>query len=187
MPFFSLHHFLIFTGMLLLLGAFAQAGVAATPSLELNGNFTPPRVHNISNHPFPPSYVIPNSNPRVILKIKQPTRYDPLDYSRVTYLVIHGLNSLVRETIRAHGDDAIPEQGMLYSWLDTAIYATSHLPGTVELTYGVTATLLRGMWEIVALYGANGLDMDVYIGRYDPAHYRGQLTLYRTVISKDTA
>ena len=186
MPFFSLHHFLIFTGMLLLLGAFAQADVAATPSLELGGNFTLPKVHNISNNGFPPSYVITNTNPRVILKI-QPTRYDPLDYYRITYLVIHGLNSLVRETIRSHGDNAIPEEGMLYRWLNTAIYAKSHLPGTLDLTYGVTATLLRGIWEIVSLYGANGLEMDVYVGRFDPAHYRGQLTLYRSAISKDTA
>ena len=184
MPFFSLHHYLLLAGMLLFLGSFAQADVAATPSLELNG--TLPRLHNISNNDFPSSYVIGNTNPRVILKIQQ-TWYDPLDSSRVAYLVIRGLNSLVQDTIRSHGDNAIPEEGILYSWLGTAIYARSHLPGTLDLTYGVTATLLRGIWEIVSLYGANVLHMDVYVGRFDPAHYRGQLALYRTANTKDTA
>lgn len=102
-------------------------------------------------------------------------------------MVIHGLNTLVQETIRSHGDNPIPRQGIRYGWLDVAVYARSHLPGTLDLTYGVTATLLRGIWEIAALYGANVLNMDVYIGSYDAAHYRGQLALYRTAVSKETA
>ena len=172
--------------MLLSLDFFAQAGVAATPSLELSGNFTLPGSHNISNNRFPPRYLIPNTNPRIILQI-QPTVYNPLDYSRVTYLVIHGLNTLVQETILSHGDNTIPEQGLRYGWYDIGVCAKSHLPGTLDLTYGITATLLRGIWEIAALFGANVLNMDVYIGRCDAAHYRGQLALYRTAVSKDTA
>ena len=188
MPFFSLHYVLIFARMLLSLGSFAQSGVAATPSLELSGNFTLPRLHNISNNGFPPRYIIPNTNPLIFLQI-QPTMDDPLDFSDLTYLVVISLSSLVLDTIRSHGDNAIPEDGMLYVWHKTAVYAKSHLPGTVDLTYGITASLLRGTWEIVSLYGANALHMDVYVGRCDAAGYRGQISLYlyRTAVSKETA
>ena len=186
MPFLSLHHFLILAGTLLLLDSFAQAGVAAVSSSDLSGNFTLPGLHNSSNYGFPPTYIIPNANPRVIIKI-QPTTPDPLDYSRVTTLVLYGLNSLVQETIRSHGDNAIPEQGMFYTWLNTAVYVQSHLPGTLDLTYGTTATLLTGIWEIVSLYGANVLHMDVFVGRYDEAHYRGRVALYQIAPSKDSA
>ena len=176
----------MFAGMLLSLGSFAQADLPATPSLELSGNFTPPRVHNISNLGLPPQYFIPNTNPRIILQI-QPLRPDPLDYFRVNYLIIRGLNALVQETIRAHGDNTIPESGMLYVSQHTAIFAMSHLPGTLDLTYGICATLLRGIWEIVTLYGASVLNMDVYIGSYDAAHYRGKIALYPTSVPGDTA
>ena len=102
-------------------------------------------------------------------------------------MVIIALNSLVLETIRSHGDNAIPELGMLYVWYNVAIYAKSHLSGTVDLTYGILASLLRGIWEIVSLYGANVLHMDVYVGGPDVANYRGQLALYRRAFSKETA
>ena len=139
----------------------------------------------MSNYGYPPSYIIPDSNPKTILTIQR-TGNDPLDYVAVTYMVIHGLDALVQETIRSHGDRAIPEQGMRFLWLNTAILAKSHLPGTLDLTYGVMATLLRGIWEIVSLWGANALDMEVFTGTDDEAHHRGRLTLYRTAVSKET-
>ena len=186
MPFFSLHHSLLLAGILIFLGSFGQAAVAATPSLELSGNFTLSGLHNLSNIIFPPSYTITNTNPPITLRI-QPTRHAPLIYQKVTYAVVHGLRSLVQDTIRSHGDNAIPENGKLYSWLDTAIYVKSHLPGTLDLTYGNTATLLLGLWELVTLFGAYELDMDVYIGRQDETGYRGQLALYSTIGSRETA
>ena len=68
-----------------------------------------------------------------------------------------------------------------------AVFVKSHLPGTQELTYGILARLLRGMWEITTLFGSCELDMEVYVGGQGEAHYRGHLALYVTGNSRETA
>ena len=75
---------------------------------------------------------------------------------------------------------------MVFSWDNAVIAARSHLPGTLDLTYGTMATLLRGIWEITTLHGSCELDMEVYIGGQDPAHYRGHLALYSMEGSRKT-
>lgn len=69
-----------------------------------------------------------------------------------------------------------------------AVSVKSYLPGTLELTYGTTATLLRGIWEIPMLYGgACELDMGVFLGKQDAAHYRGHLALSLIETTRETA
>ena len=66
---------------------------------------------------------------------------------------------------------------MSFNSNNAAIIANSYSPGTRDLTYGTMAALLRGIWEITALFGSCELDMEVYSGRQDDAHYRGHIAL----------
>ena len=63
----------------------------------------------------------------------------------------------------------------------------SHLPGALDLTLGTTAAVLRGIWEIVATYGSRELEIDVYVGRQDAAHYQGSCALYTTASTREVA
>ena len=119
----------------------------------------------------PSSYIIPDSNPLIILQIN-PGRYETLNLYSVLCLVVRGLEGLVQQTIQNHGDSALPEEGMHVRRDNLAISVKSNVPGGLEITYGTTATLLRGIWEITMLYGACELDMEVVWGKQDEAHHR---------------
>lgn len=95
-------------------------------------------------------------------------------------MIVHGLDSLVGDAVKYHGDHPIPSRGMTLSSNTVGISAQSHLPGMAGLTCGTMASLLRGIWEITALFGSCELDMEVYISSQDPAHYRGHLSVYLT-------
>lgn len=100
---------------------------------------------------------------------------------------MRGLDALVLDVIQSRGDSPIPQQGMVFRWSNTAVAVKSHLPGTLDLTYQMTAALLRGVWELAALYSACEINMGVYIGREDEAHYRGNVAVYLTAGSSETA
>lgn len=200
MSIFFIWLFLTFVHLLRFSGATAppstlvsmpQATVAAIPSVELNGNLTLPpspaatTLRNTSNE-LPPNYLIPDTNPLIILHIN-PTRRYPIDSYTLTYMIIHGLDSVVQDVIQLRGDRPIPSHGLAFSSNHAAVFVKSHLPGTQSLTYGTTGDLLRGVWEITALFGSCELDMEVYIGRQDAAHYRGHLALYLIGSSGETA
>ncbi|CAD6579789.1 MAG: hypothetical protein ASARMPRED_009254 [Alectoria sarmentosa] len=168
-----------------------QPTVTATPLFELNGNFTLlpspviSKLRNTSNDIFPPNYLIPNTNPLIILAIN-PTRHDPVNHHMLTYMIIYALDSLVQDTIQFRGNKPLPEDGMGFNSNNAAIFANSYSPGTRDLTYGTMATLLRGIWEITALFGSHELDMEVYSGRQDEAHYWGHIALSSTAGSDDS-
>lgn len=96
---------------------------------------------------------------------------------------MRGLETLVEFP----GDSPIPAQGTLFLWHNAAISVHSHLPGTQDLTYRTNAVLLRGLWEVSRLFGPAELDMEVYIGSQDEAHYRGHLALFLVTNPKGTA
>lgn len=102
-------------------------------------------------------------------------------------MIVHGLDSVVQDVIQSRGDRPIPSHGLGFNSNDVAVFMRSHLPGTQDLTYGILAGLLRGTWEIAALFGPCELDMEVYIGGQDEAHYRGHLALSRIGNSGETA
>lgn len=102
-------------------------------------------------------------------------------------MIVRGLDSLVQNTIEFHGDSPIPQYGLVLSSDNAVITARSHFPGTQDLTYGIMARLLRGIWEITALFSACELDMEVYIGRQDEPHYRGHLALFLMAGPRETS
>lgn len=165
---------------------------AAIPSLRLSGNLTLPplpaatTLGNTSNVLFPPKYLIPDTDPLIILQIN-PTRHHPLDSLKLNYLVVRGLDCLVQEIIKSRGDSPIPQHGLLFSSDNAAVVVRSQIPGTGVLTHGIVASLLRGIWEIAALFRPCELDMEVYIGSQDARHYRGHLALYFIADSTETA
>lgn len=173
------------------IGSLHQPPVAAIPPLDLSRNLTLPpspaaTTHrNASNDPLPPNYLIPDTNPLIILQIN-PGRHHPIDPLTLTYIIVHGLDSLVQDTIRSRGDGPIPDQGMVFSSNGATVAVQSHRPGARGLTHGTMAALLRGVWEMAALFGACELDVAVYVGRQDGAHYQGHLAVYLTVGSGET-
>lgn len=144
------------------------------------------RLRNITNHSLPPNYHIPDTNPLVILQIN-PTRHFPLDYNKLTYMIVHGLDSFVQDAVQFRGDSPIPQDGLVLRSENAAILARSHLPGTQDLTYGIMARVLRGIWEISALFGPCELDMEVYVGGQDVTQHRGHLALFLIAASRETA
>ena len=102
-------------------------------------------------------------------------------------MIVHGLDYLVQDVKQSRGDSPIPQDGMFLNSDNAAIAATSHLPGTQDLTYGIMAKVLRGLWEITALFRPCELDMDVYIGGHDETYHRGHLSLYWIAASRETA
>lgn len=160
--------------------------------LELSGErLVPPlqrptTLGNASTLSLPPSYIVSDTNPHVILKIN-PTRREPVSPHDLTYLVMRGLGAVVQRTIQNSGDSAIPAGGYLLRWYTVSISVNSHLPGAVELTYGTTAKLLRGIWELSVLFEPCELDMEVYVGRQDVVNYRGHVALYQMPAAGETA
>lgn len=75
---------------------------------------------------------------------------------------------------------------MGFNFNNVAVFVKSHIPGTVDLTYGRVAALLRGIWEIAALYRSCELDMEIYVGRQDETHYWGHLAVYLTGVTRET-
>ena len=141
-----------------------------------NAKTKSPSFRNISTDAIPPTYVIPNTDPPIILQIN-PTRHLPIDYLTLTYLIIHELDFLVQGVILSQGDKPIPKGGLTFIDNGAAIFAKSYLPSRVDLTYGTMAVLLTGIWGITALYGSFEFDMEVYFGSQDEAHYRGHLAV----------
>ena len=102
-------------------------------------------------------------------------------------MIVHGLDSFVQDTIHFRGDSPISQDGMVLSSVNAAIEAKSYRHGTQDLTCGIMSRLLRGIWEMAALFGPCELDMEVYIGGQDVTHYRGHLALYLLAASRVTA
>lgn len=186
MPIFFLRQFILFAGLLFFRVATVsspQKDSLTTPPLEPSTNFTLPSTLsttiNTSNNlrVLPSRYVIPASNPPVILKIN-PTSYVPIGYMGLTQTVVFGLEALVQDTIRSHGDIAIPEGGTYFVSDNVVIAVRSHRSGTLDMTNGIVATVLRGIWEITLLYHGCKLDLDVYVGRQDEAQHRGHVDLF---------
>ena len=102
-------------------------------------------------------------------------------------MIVHGLDSFVQDAVHFRGDSPIPQEGMVLGSDNAAIKAESHLPGTQDLTYGIMARVLRGIWEIATLYGPCELDMEVYVGGQEVTQYRGHLALFLIAASRGTA
>ena len=134
-----------------------------------------PRFRNISADAIPAIYIIPGTHPPIILQIN-PTRHLPIDYLTLTYLIVHGFDFLVQGVIQFQGDKPIPENGLTFIDNDAAISVKSH-HSTQGLTYGEMSVLLTGIWGLTALHGSCELDMEVYFGSHDAAHYRGHLAV----------
>ena len=144
-----------------------------------NARTKSPRFRNISADAIPATYVIPGTHPPIILQIN-PTRHLPIDYLTLTYLIVHELDFLVQGVIQSQGDRPIPESGLTFIDNDAAISVKSHLLSTEGLTYGIMSVLLTGIWGLTALLGSCELDMEVYFGSQDAAHYRGHLAVFFT-------
>lgn len=194
MPLFLLRQVILFAGLLLFHVATVpspQKDSLTIPPLELSTNFTLPSTLSTTNtsnnlRVLPSRYVIPASNPRVILKIN-PTSYVPIGYIALTQTVVFGLEGLVQSTIRSHGDIAIPEAGTHFISENVVISIRSHRSGTLDMTHGIIATVLRGIWEITLLYYGCQLDLDVYIGSQDGAQHRGHVNLFLRASPSETA
>lgn len=195
MPMFLLRQFILFAGLLLFHAAAApslQTESLTAPSLELSTNLTLPSTLsstiNASDNlrVLPSSYIIPASNPPVILKFN-PTSYVPIGYIGLTQTVVFGLEGLVQDTIRSHGDIAIPEMGTHFVSDNVAISILSHRSGSLDMTNGIIATVLRGIWEIATLYYGCQLNLDVYIGRQEEPQHRGHVEVFLRSIPSETA
>lgn len=144
------------------------------------------RLRNTSNALLPPSYLIPDTDPPIILQIN-PTRHLPLDPRKLDYLVVCGLDHLVHEIILNRGDSFIPPDGVSFSSDDAAVVMKSHIPGTRDLTNGMVASLLRGIWEIKTLFRPCELDMEVYVGLLNERQNQGHVMLHFIADSTETA
>ena len=140
------------------------------------------RLLNASNNNLPPTYTISGTDPPVRLRMN-PTRHDHIDSVKLSYLIVRSLENLVRYP----GGSPIPDQGMLFKWLNADILVKSYPPGTAYLTYQTTAAVLRGIWELSILYAPCSLDMEVYVGGLDEVHHRGHITLYLAPEPRETS
>ncbi|MCJ1458148.1 hypothetical protein MMC28_008519 [Mycoblastus sanguinarius] len=135
---------------------------------------------NTTSNTFPPIYLVSQTLPQLILQIS-PRSQTPIPLGDLTYLVINGLNELVAGAVLERGDSPIASPGLVFRAPGLNILVTSHLPGTgTDLTFSSVAPILRGIWEVTALYGSFTLDLEIYIGGQSPAYYRGHVNVYKS-------
>lgn len=86
---------------------------------------------------------------------------------------------MVDNCIRSHGDAAIPSQGVNFGVGSVAVAVKPGFPRTrFDLTYGSIAAILRGIWEMTALYGSYTLNVGIYVGGVAPGDLKGEASVY---------
>jgi len=126
---------------------------------------------------FPSVYYVHYTNPQIIFQVLPGIQKAYTPYP-MAYAVIYGLNVVVEQCVIRKGDAKLPAAGITFVPASVGVSIKSHAPGTVDITYSMTAEILRGIWELTAYYGSYTLTVDIYVGAVRPALYRGRATVF---------
>jgi len=96
----------------------------------------------------------------------------------MAYAVVYGMNIAVEKGIVHKGDTKIPAGGVIFAPSSVGVSIKSHMPGMFDFTYGMAASILRGIWELTAYYGSYTLVVDIYLGSIIPATYARRANVY---------
>ena len=110
----------------------------------------------------PVRYNVPGSSSRVVLILDW--HLTKFQQRETDFLMLRALDRLVQTAIgMSKGDEPILNGRVIFRSPSLKLVAQDHvlLGG---FTYGVLATAIRGLGELVYTYGANGVDVDVYAG-----------------------
>ena len=130
---------------------------------------------------FPSVYYVEDiAPPATIFRVSRGIQV-PVDPSSLASTVVYGLNAVVQHCIARHGDASIARGGIGFARSHSAvsIYVKSHIPGgPIDVTYSLTAKILRGIWELTSSYGYCTVALEIYVGTLNVQGFRGYATVY---------
>ena len=99
----------------------------------------------------------------------------------VTRSVLQGMDEIVREMRVERGDGPIPPKGYVLRAGDIGINIYSDDSRGNRFTYSVAATVLHGIWELLAQYGFFTVAMEIFLDSLDGDNHIGEISVLRTI------
>jgi len=110
----------------------------------------------------------------------------PIELYRVSYAVIYGLEQIVLDCITARGDFPLSDNGFRIVNRHVGIVIQNRPRSVVRMTHSSTASVLRGLWEVMYGYGPKTVVADIYVGGQLGSNLLGKLVVYKDVGNAST-
>ena len=136
---------------------------------------------------FPPSYIIEDSDPQVILQIDTTIHRIPLSVFSTTRAIFHGMDEIVREMRVNGGDGPIPHIGYILRADDVAIDVYTDEERGDYFTCSIAESVLRGTWELFAEYGFSNVYMEIFLGSQAEENQVGEIYVQGTLSNGSAA
>lgn len=128
-----------------------------------------------------------DSDPQVTLQIDTTARPVQLSIISFTRALLQGMDDIVREMRNHGGDGPIPTMGYILVADDVAIDLYTDVASGDHFTRSVAETVLRGTWELLALYGFSSVVMEIFLGSQAALIRIGDIVVGRTQSNRTVA
>jgi hypothetical protein len=105
----------------------------------------------------------------------------PIKLYEVAYALTYGLEQIVLNCITARGDFPLSDTGLRVASGDVGVVIQNRPHSVVPMTHSSTASVLRGLWEVMYLYGPKTALANIYVGGQLDSNHLGTLVVYKKV------